>query len=110
MAPLPHPARRGPPWLVVTPRLDLVGRVMRVAVSAVIGLAHPGPDWSGHPAPPRLVRPPNDFGGAHSVSGKSERMVASLPHVVRGEVKGRRKAPRACLPLAGGASGFRARS
>ena len=37
---------------------DPVGRVMRVAVSAVIGLAHPGPDWSGHPAPPRLVAPP----------------------------------------------------
>ena len=38
--------------------------------------------WSGLlPAPTRL-RPPNDFGGAHFVSGKRERMVAALPHVL----------------------------
>ena len=61
----------------------LVGRVMRVAVSAVIGLGVV-PGLVGLPARPDSLRPPNVLRGGSLRLRKEERMVATLPHVVRG--------------------------
>ena len=96
VGPLPQPTRRGPPSLVVAPRLTWWAASCGLRCPLSSAWPIPGRIGRGIQPRPGSLRPPNDFGGAHFVSGKKERMVAALPHVVRGEVKGRRRVRRAC--------------